>query len=492
MQISSRIWGIINLTFLFVIFGLSLYNASHFFTLSILYLDYPFEIDWGEGPNVLFFDQLQHFGHFYFDINTPPYSYATYPPVFFLAQKILSLFISNPLLSGRALSILFTFALFMVLFKICYRIFNRYFLAALFALQFLGIWFVAFWAPLNRVDSLACFFEVLGLYSFLKNNSARHWHQRVLPVFWFVLAFLTKQNMIFGFAASLITLILIQRNFSSFFLYSATYLLCLLTTLGWLEYQSQGEALKHLFLYTANRDISLGRIIFSLKIFLSTLWILVSLSISFLQIEKMLRSNFAVIWIYWILTWCFIIMIGSPEANLNYLMPGAAATVLCAALAGHFWTHHQPFSSWKIGVLLLLVFTQALTLWYWTAHLTQRAIVIWDVPGYYYRYHESSQKKAAALIQNSRLPILSENISALVLNHKPIAWGPPRPIRGENLAPTPQKILQACEREEYGGIIAGPRLLDRRDLKECLGRNYELIYRSKIYLIYKKKGPTST
>ena len=137
-----------------------------------LALDYPYNLNYGEGPLL---DQAARLarGEGIYSLSAPPYLIANYPPVYPL---VVAPFIDSygpSFLYGRVIS-LFSIAASALLAGGLIQAVTQDRLAALVggALLFTIPW-VLFWAPLARVDSLALAFSLGGLYAAVRATPHR-------------------------------------------------------------------------------------------------------------------------------------------------------------------------------------------------------------------------------------------------------------------------------------------------------------------------------
>ena len=159
---------------------------------------FPFEADYGEGPLLYQIGLLAHGRSIYRGDGSPPYTVANYPPLYPAAVALLHLlgWGAGPA-AGRALSAASIFAA-AALCGLTVRAVGASRLAAAFAAGLLLAQnFVWQWGALQRVDSLALALGAAGLYAVARRpeRAARAWP-------WFVLAVLTRQSSVEGLAAA--------------------------------------------------------------------------------------------------------------------------------------------------------------------------------------------------------------------------------------------------------------------------------------------------
>jgi hypothetical protein len=202
-------------TALFAVFCATLFIRDfQWFLLGVRALNYAYELDLAEG---IVWQQAEMIGNgtAYGDVSQPPFIVFHYPPLFHLASLLASkLSGSDLLISGRAISMasaLGTTAVIalLVLSDRNYGAYVRWVCGLVTALLALSFEPVARWSLTCRVDMLAVFFSVLGLYLGLKCLK----RERLVYVSaaFFVLAVFTKPTAISA-AASIILFMLIRNR----------------------------------------------------------------------------------------------------------------------------------------------------------------------------------------------------------------------------------------------------------------------------------------
>ncbi len=128
-----------------------------------LALEYPYNLNYGEGPLL---DQAVRLarGEGIYSLDVPPFTITNYPPLYMLAQAPLVNAYGPVFWYGRVISLVSigAAALFLVL---TIRAITRSWLAGLAGgLMLLTIPYVLHWSPLVRIDSLALGLSMAGLF----------------------------------------------------------------------------------------------------------------------------------------------------------------------------------------------------------------------------------------------------------------------------------------------------------------------------------------
>lgn len=129
-------------------------------------LDYPYTLNYGEGPLLEQTLRLVRGDELYpADLTQPPYTITNYPPVYLLAQAPLIEAQGVGFAYGRAISVgsMVVAAVFLALIA---RAITRDWSAALCAgLPLLAVPYVLHWSALARIDALALALSLIGLWS---------------------------------------------------------------------------------------------------------------------------------------------------------------------------------------------------------------------------------------------------------------------------------------------------------------------------------------
>lgn len=215
---------------------------------------FPYAIDYNEG---IVWKQMVEIvaGRGYAPIDRFPAIVFHYPPVFHLATAALAQTGLDPLVSGRIVSLVSTVGSALIVGDLARRLAQpqRPLIAgaAMAAGMIVFILFEAVhtWAPQMRVDAIACFFALAGLWCATRSD------QRpsliYLAAICFVLSVYSKQVSVVTAAASIGALLLLRpRRVIPLVAITVALALFVLAALAW---QTHGGVLRHLFLYNINR-----------------------------------------------------------------------------------------------------------------------------------------------------------------------------------------------------------------------------------------------
>jgi len=216
---------------------------------------YPYGLDYGEG---IVWQQMAALasGTMYSDFHEFPFLVFHYTPIYHAVSFLASEAFGNPLAMGRVVSLLSAIGYAALIGTVVGQVSGREtprvarFAGSLSAFLVLFTFVGVFrWSPVMRVDMLAMFFDMAGVALFLA--SIKRPRLFYLAAIVFVLAIYTKQNMIPGaFACFLIS-----------FLYRFAFTLRVFAlafvvgggALAGLTAITEGEFIRHIFLYNVNR-----------------------------------------------------------------------------------------------------------------------------------------------------------------------------------------------------------------------------------------------
>jgi hypothetical protein len=431
---------------------------------SSLTLRSPWSRDYGEGC-VLGMAQLAAArGNYFPDLADYPYLVANYPPVFVAATALGQKAFGPSLFFPRLLALLATLALVAVLFRALRARLDAataLALAAVFAMP----WFVTTWAALARVDTTAILFSLAGLALVLRRGVTKSaWP--ALVFFW--LAFFTKQNALLAPAAVLLDLALAHDR--RFLRACLAYVLPLALLLGLLVAATGGAAWQHLVPYTAAADYEPGRMAESYQQFAviaSPLLLLVAAALVLRPRAFLAAGDGRVLLLYFILNLAALSTIAKAGAAQNYFLEPWLATLLLAGHALRQLGDAEPvLREWRFAVLLV------------AAAVANYAYPALDRLPQALRAPQNAEEFRALtkMIRETPGDLLSENLSMLVVNRRPVLVEPfgVLLIARHGLLRT-DRMVADCERGRFPLVVTEHRMWEIPGLGECLERRYQPI-----------------
>jgi len=432
----------------------------------LAYLRSPYSRDYGEGVVLALTRLLAEHGSYFGPVAEYPMIHGNYPPVFLILSAVAYRLFGPSLAAPRALSLLSTAALMMTVYVIVRPRGRDHSLALCAAFLVVAPWFVVTWAPLGRVDMLACLFSVggLGLFATAEDGRGGRWWTSGAC---FVLGAFTKQTALVAPAAALLSLLrepatrrLVPRFFLSFALPAAAVLLVLVLV-------TRGQAWSHLVTYAAAADYSLtalGKGYESFAVSSAPLLAVILLGLGACS-DRLLGRRDRPFALYWLLNLGALVTTAKAGAAQNYLIEPWLATVLLAALSlGALRERSPEVLRWWPAVMMVAAVV-ALVANHQAARLPRPI----RNPGQATEYRALDEAVAAATG-----PILSENLSVLVRKGKPVLVEPfGMLLLSRKGLWRPDRLVADCEAGRFDLIVYEDRLRDIPGMDACLDHRYE-------------------
>jgi len=465
----------LSLFLLLAAFFLFLYTTLPFVKLCWDYLQYPYELDRAEGCILTYLYFWKNYGTYFFNLLDYPHTYAAYPPLFVWISLLLSKISLSLLQATRLTSILFSWLLIFLIYRIIFQETRARFFAAVFALGFSSLLFFQIFAPLGRIDTMTIFFSLAGLYTFQiyseKDSKKRYW-----AFLFFILAFLTKQNSILAPLSIFLYEITIKKNRRILVPYLSIYFLPILLLIAGLNFYTDGEFIKHIFIYTGQRHLRFMQIIDGHYIFLThmPMFVVMFLLIFTQNIWRSMKSKTQSIYmIYAVLNFFWIINIGVIHSSTNYLLEPAVALVVAGALASHMWMQIEEEKKnfyLRSTLCALLLCVQALVSFF---HIKdyQETLLPRYFMGPHFKNAEQTSRTLDRMIRITEGDILCAEFSLLIFHDRPVFFGCPPPIVEQGKLKLP-KLVQDCRDQRFRLIIADDQLLRVQGMAECLEEKY--------------------
>ncbi|NOR16612.1 hypothetical protein GQ543_02730 [candidate division WOR-3 bacterium] len=389
--------------------GLAIYIVF-FIIESIILINYPYQISYGEGfilNQAVIISQGQSI---YQDITNYPYLVGNYPPVYpFLCALFVKIF-GVSFAPGRFISfiavILSGFLIYIIL-KENRRLQKGSFKESIVisALFFLASPYIFYTYPLYRVDALALLFSLAGLYFVFKFENRKSVY---FSIPFFILALYTKQSFIAAPIASLIYLTFknIKRGIIYFIFLSLVYVSIFLL----LNNLTGGQYCLHNFTYNANAF----SILFAIRMCVSALQIhaiLFTFAFAYI-IHIIIRKKLSLFAIYLIITALMAISIGKIGSGINYF--GELVACSCIIL-GIFLNETEFTNKESKNILIVTGLLLQLILFAHMPYLTGHTPTNTD---------KKNAEKISLEIINTPGSILSEDGGLLVVNRRQILFQP--------------------------------------------------------------------
>ena len=291
--------------------------------------------------------------------------------------------------------------------------------------------------------------------------SRRAWPALVL--FW--LAFFTKQNALLAPAAVLLDLALSRdRRFARATL---AYAVPLVALFGLLVLATGGDAWRHLVEYTAAADYEPGRMAESylqFTVIAGPLLLLIALAIASVP-AAFARGTGRVLLLYFGLNLAGLATIAKAGAAQNYFLEPWAATLLLAGFALRAAPGRFPaLRSWRLAVLLV-----AAAVAHYAYPSLDRLPQALRAPR-----NAAEFARLTRMIRETPGDVLSENLSLLVVNRRPVLLEPfgVLLLARHGLVDT-APLVADCERGRFPLVVVEHRTWEIPGFGDCLERRYE-------------------
>jgi hypothetical protein len=420
----------------------------------------PWSADYGEGCTLAMAALLAGHGSYFPALVDYPFLVANYPPVFVSIVALGHRLLGPSLLFPRAVALGATLALVLLVFVVLRRLLGSGSLAAAFALLFGMPWFVTTWSALARVDTLALAFTLAGLAIVLRHGpDAPPWP--ALACFW--LAFFTKQSMVAAPLAVLVELALSRdRRFARA---AAAYVLPLAALFALLALATRGRSFEHLLVYTAAASYEWDRMAESYVQFAVIAGPLLLLIGAGLGATWRGERSGRILLLYFGLSLAGLATIAKEGAAQNYFLEPWLATLLAAAAALRALGERAP--------RLQLFWPVALALAAAVSHYSYPSL---DRLPHALSHPERASEWPALrrLIRETPGPVLSENLSLLVLDNRPVLLEPfGIKLLAEHGLVRTDRLVRDCEAGRFPLVVVEHRTWDVPGLGACLEARYE-------------------
>ncbi|MFC2061478.1 hypothetical protein ACFLUV_03105 [Elusimicrobiota bacterium] len=299
--------------------SLVLYRA-----VSILF--YPFQFEFSEGFLLNEANLLAKGRSLYNSIDQPPYYIGNYTFIYQLIYGLILKIAGSPnFFAGRLITILSTFGICFLIFRIVMKDDSKKLFVPIFStVAFFTTWYVYENMPYVTVGVLSLFWGLLGLYwvDRYKDSKTVYW-----AALFFCLALYTKQSWIATTLSGLIYLYLHdKKTFFRFIIYLAAggAAVLLITTII-----TRGEFFKHIFIYTVQTPFSAGRAFSWLARFVHRYFVLAFFGIYYL-VFSFIRKERSPYIIYFIISIPVAFAVGRKGAYANYFWDLAIASSIIA------------------------------------------------------------------------------------------------------------------------------------------------------------------
>jgi hypothetical protein len=437
------------------VMGIELVQLAH---AAWLYLRSPYSRDYGEGCVLGLTQLLAERGTYFLPLVDRPLVHGIYPPVFMLLILPFHVVFGPTLVVPRLLSVVSTMLVVLAAFRLLREQGAERPLAVAFALLLPVPWFVQSWAPLARVDMLALLFSMAGLLVEQRTRGATGWRRYTsFPLFW--LAFFTKQSALLAPAAVVVGW-LAGRDWVRLRRDLPVLVVPPVLMFGALAVGTSGQAWLHLGPYTAAADYDVDMMLRSMRSFAvlaAPAAAVVLLGASCARLPPTLVA-------WWTLGLASLLTLAKAGAAQNYMIEPWAATVVLAGIAAQRIRETSPAlrTAWP-ALLLPAALGAALA----GQDLTRLPLPIRN-PAQAVEFAELDR-----LVREAPGTVLSENLSLLVLNGRPVEAEPFALLLLQRKGLwNPRPLVDDCRAGRFALVVHEHRLREIPGIAPCLDELY--------------------
>jgi len=370
---------------------------------------YPYQLNLGESPLSQAVMFLARGENPYRDLLKPPYFLVPYGPVYLFFASILYRLVESPYVGGRLIAYAATFGCAFLIFSILRRVQVRKTPSFLAASLFLAHPFIDRWGVQVNVDITGVFVDLAALFFFVGYTQSGRRRDWVAGCVLAVAAFFTKSSMVCAPGAFFLYLIF-QKRFRS--------ALALLGTIGGmagivflaLQASTHGHYGFHTIYEIAHRSFYYQFILWNWK----HAWVSAPLFIfaSLWTVQALFRRRAPEILPLFLCVGAFLsLSMGKQGSDTNYLLSWTVAAAMASGLWLDRWRSKMPL----LGSLLAL------------AMAVQLGVLAWpkrDMGGNRLAEQKAFFDKISAIVKMAPDPVLCEDMSLLIANHRTIYYEP--------------------------------------------------------------------
>lgn len=431
------------------------FHFALFLYTCVVILPFPYQWGYGEGHMLLAAEAYQRGEGLYPTQRGAEMTRVTaYPPLFFVVNGWARRACSHPFLFGRLLSLLTTLGLGVGIFLLVKRMTDSALAALVAAMAWFSLGYVKDWAPKMQVDLPALLLSFGGVYAVLTQRRGSLGIAALL----FVLALYTKQTMIGGPAAAIAYLAARGKGREAWLLGASvgggSLILLLLL-----------NALTHGGFYfnvvtCQPKQFELPRLLQALHALLGEgdlfpvigglgLW-------GLLQLKQQNREWFAALLAWLGVGGLNVLACGKVGSDINYFLEISLVSVVLLGYAVAETIRPDPIASARRGGASLVPIL-----------LLVQGMGCLRPPEVPVRSLLAAKRAIVARIQQTSGPILSEDVSLLLLHRRPVTYSG---FELANLAPQgiwdSSKMLRNLQEKQVPLVVAYPQTLaglsDRR------------------------------
>lgn len=448
----------------------------------------PYQYDYGEGFHWYLSNMIANGHNVYHGVNVEPYVTMVYTPVYYLVSALGIKIFGSYLVIGRLVSFIATILSCVLISGIVWKVTGKKIAGIVSGILPLTIGFFGYWSVMFRVDALALFFTLIGLFIVVCNLD----NKKILwSVPFFLLAIFTKQSYIIAPVSVIIFLFFKDRGMclrESILLFIGGISLVGICTLVF-----GNSFIQQTFLVGSQpHNWHLGWNL--IKLVLYSLPAILAFSLSYL-ICKLRDRKLDLFSIYFILSACMCILLITKEgAWLNYAMEFVvASSILVGLLLGRLINKNTPKLFVEILLIAVLIILPLSPLGSWYNYKLPKDISV-------------SYDKIQPILENSSNPVICEDATLAMRSGKSLVWEPSVFVLGGYYRTTWNQtpFVTQIKDKKFSAIVLNynlstwwlpqdslpyPKPYERltEEMATAIRDNYYLEYNSKTYWLYLPK-----
>lgn len=383
-----------------------------------------FELILGEGFLWYLADTISRGEPLYREMTLTQYQAVPYPPVYLLVTGWLTSIFESSLLIGRLTTLLCSLGIVVFVGLITKKVTGNTWVACISAALVFSLQVWRFLAPIYRMDTMAAFFALAGMYVFVRFEEYRfRYYLLALPLF--ILAVFTKMQFFVAPLAICVYLVVRYRLWKQALQYGFAYLGLFFGVLLIGGLLTNWQMVIQTCFYILYGSGLVGQVFINgMKSVIFYHYPIYLLVFGYLGYKVYKREKVLVLDIYFLLGSFFMLLtIGKPGASFHYSLESlAVGCILVGVILSRVFNVLERgrlprLYSLASGAIIVLIVLQSLGF-----PLGQ---------GYYvYKYYPTTErgvKETVEYLNNSDKPILSHGHSFPLLAREDLVWDPWEP-----------------------------------------------------------------
>lgn len=339
-----------------------LWAVWNYADVAVAAINFPFPLDYGEGPILDQVMRLLHGENIYRpDLAQAPWVMSNYPPLFHLLQLPFAQIAGPAFWYGRALSVLSAVVAAVLVGLIVYSLVKDWVAGLIAGTLLFAFPYIAAWSFFDRVDTLALAFSLAGLFAVVR------WPKKpvglVLAFLCFVAAIGSKQSYVFAGPLTTCVWLWLQRERKSALALCIALVLACAGFLALFDFATEGGFYTNIVTANDNPfEITLVANYFT-NLFVRVGYLVIGLFL-FILVERigdqLPATPFVVV--YLLASTIAAVSVGKLGSNVNYLYELSAALCVGSGVALAWARQHYILRS----IVAVIIAIQAGSMSEWT------------------------------------------------------------------------------------------------------------------------------